>query len=424
MLPGTERVLAVSNKLAKTLRSTGGRIRSILGPGWLVMLADVDAPSLLTAMQSGYYLSYLMIPWLILLTIPLYFTQELTIRLALGSGRGIGEIIKDRYGKRAALSSLLLMMLIDGAAYLGEYASVAAVGLTLGIPVIASVLIILTLHTIIILLSGSYRRIEDILLLLSTLILVYLAAFIVIGLNPTALYESTELMFNPSSYSNVSYIGLLAANIGAAIMPWMLYYQSSAIVDKGLKPSHYTHERFETAVGAAISELLMVAGALIGYGLRIKGGSVDGFLNTLRSIRLIMGNYWFYAASVGLIAAATLAVFVISMGFAYGLGEYLGEPSGFRYRFRNAKVFYLFYLIEVIPAALLVLLSRNLANTIIDIMIFNSIALSVPLILLIRLTSDRRLVGSYAIGRVRALALYATAILILVLGVYAAVSSL
>ena len=414
-------MLAASNKLAKKLRGTMGLLRSILGPGWLVMLADVDAPSLLTAMQSGYYLNYLMIPWLILLTIPLYFTQELTIRLALGSGRGIGEIIKDRYGKGVALSSLLLMMLIDGAAYLGEYASVAAVGLALGVPVIASILFILTLHTIIILLNGSYRRVENILLLLSTLVLVYLAAFIAIGLNPTALYESTELMFNPSSYNNISYVGLLAANIGAAIMPWMLYYQSSAIVDKGLKPSHYTHERFETAVGAVISELLMVAGVLIGYGLRVKGGSIDGFLSALRSIRVVMGNYWFYAASVGLIAAATLAVFVISMGFAYGLGEYLGEPSGFRHRFRDAKVFYSFYLIEVIPAALLVLLSRNLASTIIDIMIFNSIALSVPLILLVRLTSDRRLVGSYAIGRVRAIALYIITIIILALGTYAAV---
>ncbi|MGC8569869.1 MAG: NRAMP family divalent metal transporter [Caldivirga sp.] len=416
-------MLAASNKLAGTLKGAGRVIRSILGPGWLVMLADVDAPSLLTAMQSGYYLSYLMIPWLILLIIPLYFTQELTIRLALGSGRGIGEIIKDRYGKRVALSSLLLMMLIDGAAYLGEYASVAAVGLTLGIPVVASILIILTLHTVIILFNGSYRRIENILLSLSALILVYLAAFAIIGINPNTLYEATELMFNPITYTNISYTGLLAANIGAAVMPWMLYYQSSAIVDKGLKPNHYTHERFETAIGAVISELLMVAGVLIGYELRVRGGSVDGFLNALSSIRVVMGNFWFYAASVGLIAAATLAVFVISMGFAYGLGEYLGEPSGFRHRFRDAKSFYLFYLVEVVPAALLVLLSSNLAKIIIDVMVFNSIALSVPLMLLIRLTSDSRLVGAYSIGKVRAIILYTVTVLILALGIYAALST-
>ncbi|MGC9135444.1 NRAMP family divalent metal transporter [Caldivirga sp.] len=416
-------MLATSNKLAGTLKGAGRVIRSILGPGWLVMLADVDAPSLLTAMQSGYYLSYLMIPWLILLIIPLYFTQELTIRLALGSGRGIGEIIKDRYGKRVALSSLLLMMLIDGAAYLGEYASIAAVGLTLGIPVVASILIILTLHTVIILFNGSYRRIENILLSLSALILVYLAAFAIIGINPNTLYEATELMFNPITYTNISYTGLLAANIGAAVMPWMLYYQSSAIVDKGLKPNHYTHERFETAIGAVISELLMVAGVLIGYELRVRGGSVDGFLNALSSIRVVMGNSWFYAASVGLIAAATLAVFVISMGFAYGLGEYLGEPSGFRHRFRDAKSFYLFYLVEVVPAALLVLLSSNLAKIIIDVMVFNSIALSVPLMLLIRLTSDSRLVGAYSIGKVRAIILYTVTVLILALGIYAALST-
>ncbi|MGC9226183.1 hypothetical protein [Caldivirga sp.] len=126
---------------------------------------------------------------------------------------------------------------------------------------------------------------------------------------------------------------------------------------------------------------------------------------------------------MGLIAAATLAVFVISMGFAYGLGEYLGEPSGFRHRFRDAKSFYLFYLVEVVPAALLVLLSSNLAKIIIDVMVFNSIALSVPLMLLIRLTSDSRLVGAYSIGKVRAIILYTVTVLILALGIYAALST-
>ncbi len=74
-------------RVSKSIKGIGDSFRVLLGPGWLTMLADVDAPSILTAMQSGYYTGLAMIPWLILLTIPLYFIQELTIRLRWVVGR-------------------------------------------------------------------------------------------------------------------------------------------------------------------------------------------------------------------------------------------------------------------------------------------------------------------------------------------------
>ncbi|WP_243680389.1 hypothetical protein [Vulcanisaeta souniana] len=78
-------------RVSKSIKGISDSFKVLLGPGWLTMLADVDAPSILTAMQSGYYTGGLaMVPWLILLTIPLYFIQELTIRAALGSGKGMG----------------------------------------------------------------------------------------------------------------------------------------------------------------------------------------------------------------------------------------------------------------------------------------------------------------------------------------------
>jgi Mn2+/Fe2+ NRAMP family transporter len=417
-------MLATSNKIAAIIDKSRRLIWSILGPGWLVMLADVDAPSILTAMQSGYSLGYLMVPWLILLTIPLYLVQELTIRLAIGSGKGLGEVIKDVYGKWIALASLVLMMAIDGAAYIGEYASIAAVGRLFGIPVAVSILAVLVFHTVVIMLGGSYKRVENILLATSAFILVYLAAFIIIGINPHALYQSLTRIINPRLYGDEDYVLLLSANVGAVIMPWMLYYQGSAIVDKGLKPQHYTHERFETAVGSVVSEALMVAGVVVGFALRINNGDLYGFQSALMSIKMIMGAAWLYVASVGMVAAALLAIFVISMGFSYGLSEYLGSKAGFRYRLRDAKLFYAFFAVEVIPAALIVLVTPNLAQVILDVMVFNSIALAMPLVLLIDLTRRRDVVGRYAIGGLRAVVLYILTALILGLGAYAIIGAL
>ena len=405
-------------RVSRGIREVGDSFRVLLGPGWLTMLADVDAPSILTAMQSGYYTGLAMVPWLILLTVPLYFIQELTIRAALGSGKGMGALLKEVYGSRVAAISLIAMLVIDGAAYIGEYAAISAIGLLFGVPVVISVALVLIFHTAIILMGGSYKRVENVLLAISAFILVYLMAFAVIPIKAQDIYGALMSVFQPSSYFNSLYVTLLTANIGAVIMPWMLYYQQSAIVDKGLRSEHYIHERFETVMGAIISEALMIGSLLVGYWLRIRGGAVDGFQSALLSISKVISPYWFIVAAVGMVAAALLAIFVISLGFAYGLSEYFGWPSGLSKRMREAKGFYAFYVVEIVPAALIVLLWRDLANLILGIMVFNAIALAIPTYLLINLTSRRDVVGDYAISRARAVALYVVTTALITAGIY------
>ncbi len=397
---------------------------ALLGPGWLVMLADVDAPSILTAMQSGYYTGFAMVPWLIILTIPLYFIQELTIRAALGSGRGMGALLREVYGSGVAAISLIAMIVIDGAAYIGEYAAISSVGLLFGVPVIVSVALVLAFHTAIIIMSGRYKRVENTLLAISAFILVYLIAFVIIPIKPQLVYDAFASALAPSSYVNSSYITMLAANIGAVIMPWMLYYQQSAIVDKGLGREHYTHERFETAMGAVMSEALMIGSLLVGYWLRVKGGDVDGFQQALLSIGRVISPYWLSVAALGMVASALLAIFVISMGFAYGLSEYFNWPTGFSRRVCEARGFYTFYAMEIVPAALVILLARYLADLILDIMVFNAVALAIPTYLLINLVSRRDVVGDYAISRARAAALYAITTAFIIAGIYAIIMAI
>ncbi|WP_148678351.1 NRAMP family divalent metal transporter [Vulcanisaeta distributa] len=411
-------------RVSKSIKGISDSFRVLLGPGWLTMLADVDAPSILTAMQSGYYTGLAMIPWLILLTIPLYFIQELTIRAALGSGKGMGTLLREVYGNKAAAASLIAMLIIDGAAYVGEYAAISAIGLLFGVPVVISVILVLVFHTVIILMGGSYKRVENVLLAISAFILVYLVAFAVVPIRAQEMYGALLSIFLPSSYSNSLYLTLLAANIGAVIMPWMLYYQQSAIVDKGLRREHYTHERFETVMGAIISETLMIGSLLVGYWLRVKGGVVDGFQSALLSISRIISPYWFIVAAVGMVAAALLAIFVISLGFAYGLSEYFGWPSGLSRRMCEARGFYAFYVVEVVPAALIILFMRDLVNLILGIMVFNAVALAIPTYLLISLVSRRDVVGDYTISRARAIALYVVTTALIIAGIYAIMTTI
>ncbi|WP_243666198.1 hypothetical protein [Vulcanisaeta sp. JCM 16159] len=89
----------------------------------------------------------------------------------------------------------------------------------------------------------------------------------------------------------------------------------------------------------------------------------------------------------------------------------------------EAKGFYAFYVVEIVPAALIILFMRDLVNLILGIMIFNAIALAIPTYLLIGLASRKDVVGDYAIGRARAIVLYIVTTALIIAGAYAVVTA-
>jgi Mn2+/Fe2+ NRAMP family transporter len=79
---------------------------SLLGAGLVVMLADTDAGSLITAAQSGAIWGYKLLALQFILMPILYIAQELTVRLGLATGMGHGELIKHYFGKTWAWLSV------------------------------------------------------------------------------------------------------------------------------------------------------------------------------------------------------------------------------------------------------------------------------------------------------------------------------
>ena len=79
---------------------------SVLGPGLVVMLADTDAGSLITAAQSGAVWGYKLLLLQFILMPILFIAQELTVRLGLVTGMGHGELIKQQFGKAWAWLSV------------------------------------------------------------------------------------------------------------------------------------------------------------------------------------------------------------------------------------------------------------------------------------------------------------------------------
>ena len=75
-------------------------VRSVFGPAWLVMMADVDAASVISPMKSGAYFLFGLILILIALVIPLYFIMEVAGRVGAATIKGLGELVRENFARR------------------------------------------------------------------------------------------------------------------------------------------------------------------------------------------------------------------------------------------------------------------------------------------------------------------------------------
>ncbi|EWG07920.1 MAG: natural resistance-associated macrophage protein [Candidatus Aramenus sulfurataquae] len=312
----------------------------LFGPAWLVMMADMDASSTLGAAETGAVFKYGLVWFLLLLTIPLYFVQEVSGRIGVATGKGFGEIIRENYSKRVAVLLTIPMWLTDMLTYVVEYLGIA-IGLSMvGIPPVVSMPMVFLLH-IFIVTKRKYIQAEKYLLLTSSVMVV---AF-VLNLAVRGIKPYTPFYFVPSP----EFLYLLAVNVGAVIMPFMLFFQASATAEKVKaisivktceKQEAVSHVRKETFLGALATEGLMVLVemAVAGIDPSTNFASAKDLENALFAIA---GTYSPLIFGIGLTSAGFLALVVISLGSAWGLLEALGVP-----RDRAFVV----YVLESVPA--------------------------------------------------------------------------
>jgi len=342
---------------------------AVWGPGLLVMLADTDAGSLITAAQSGSEWGYRMIlPELVLIPV-LYVVQEMTVRLGILTNKGHGALIRETFGRQWALLAALPLFASGVGALFTEYAGIAGVGELMGVPRTLTVPVAAA-FLIGVAMTGSYRRAE----------LVFIPA--VAMAHPSLSAIGRELGHLP--LGNSSYVFLLAANVGAVIMPWMVFYQQGAVLDKGLKPGNIPSERRDTAVGAGLTQLIMIAvvltfAATVGRShLGVKLHTVTEMSSALRPFLGAIGAKVLLGTAV--LGAALVAALVASLAGAWGIAEVFGWTHSLNERpDRNTAKFYLTYALAHVLGATIVLLSLNLVNVVIDVEVMNALLLPIVL---------------------------------------------
>jgi Mn2+/Fe2+ NRAMP family transporter len=373
---------------------------AVVGPGLVVMLADTDAGSVITAAQSGAQWGYRLLLAQLLLVPVLYICQELTVRLGVVTGKGHGALINEHFGKRWAWLSVGTLLLACLGALMSEMSGMAGVGLMYGIPTWVTVTAaVLGLSWIAF--SGSYLSVERIAILLGAFELVFV--FVAWRAHPDLAAMRRGLFDMPMG--NRDYLFLLSANIGAVIMPWMVFYQQSAVVEKRLGLDDLRAARWDTALGAVITQLIMVAVLVVTAATLARSG-VNKPLDTVQQIadaitpflgeqdgKLLFG--------MGMIGAALVASIVVTLTAARALGEILGYRHALEHTPREAPWFYATYTLVLVSAALIVTSGANLVSLGVGVQVMNAMLLPVVIgflyLLARRLPEPFRLKRGYAV---------------------------
>lgn len=386
--------LPVSSTRARWLR-----FAAVAGPGMVVMLADTDAGSVITAAQSGAQWGYQLLLLQLVLAPILFVVQELTVRLGIVSGKGHGDLIQQHFGRGWALLSVGTLVVACIGALLSELSGLAGVGLLFGVPVPLTMALIVA-ALLLMAYTGSYASVERIAMGIGAFELVFLV--VAWRAHPHAAAMLSGSLDIP--WRTPSYLYLVAANIGAVIMPWMVFYQQSAVVEKKLTVADLPAARWDTAIGAVITQVIMAA-VLIAtaatLGIKHSGVALDTVQQIAEAITPFLGEGGGKILfAMGMTGAALVATIVVTLTAARSLAEVLGVKHSLSHPPREAPWFYGVYTGALVAGGLFVASGVNLVTLSVGVQVMNALLLPIVLgflyLLARRLPAPYRLRGAYA----------------------------
>src|SRR3989338_7656006 len=85
----------------------------VFGPATITAMADNDAAGVATYSLAGAKFGYSILFVLLIVTVLLAITQEMGVRIAMVTGKGLGDHIRERYGVRMTIIVFTVLMIAN-----------------------------------------------------------------------------------------------------------------------------------------------------------------------------------------------------------------------------------------------------------------------------------------------------------------------
>jgi NRAMP (natural resistance-associated macrophage protein)-like metal ion transporter len=399
-----------------------GALLAVLGPGLLAGLSDDDPAGITTYSILGAKYGYELIWVLVVSTAALIVFYEVAVRLGAVTGKGLLTLVREHYGGRAAAAVLAALVVANVGTLCAEFAGVAAaMELLTGTSRYVSVPIAAVAVSALVL-RGSFRRVEHVLLALCAVFIAYVVDGILAHPDWGAAARGAVVPAIPLTREALL---VAVATVGTTLAPWGLAFIQSFVVDKRVKPDDLRYERIDVAVGAVLTVVIglfvIVACAAT---LHVAGIEVETARDAARGLEPLAGHAAATLFGLGFLGAALLAAAIVPLSTAYSISETLGRKADIDDSFTDARSFYLSFAgVTLVAAAIVLIPGAPLIQILFLTQALNAVLLLVMLPFLRRLGADRELMGEHALGRVgkwtTGLALGLIAVSVVALGVLA-----
>jgi NRAMP (natural resistance-associated macrophage protein)-like metal ion transporter len=401
---------------ARGVRRTVARRRrllmffAILGPGMITANAGNDAGGIATFASVGAEFGYSLLWILIPIAIGLGIVQEMCARMGAVTGKGLADLIRERFGVRWTALIMLSLLIANAGVTVSEFVGIAAAADLFGI----SRYIVVPLAAILVwwlVAKGSYQKVEKAFLLMS---LVFLGYIVSAFLSRPDWSSVAVGLVKPTVRLEHAFIFTLVAVVGTTISPYMQVYVQSSVVDKGVTSDNYASTKTDVWVGTVFAILIVffivvsTAATLHRSGIQISTAA-----DAAHALRPLAGRYAQTLFGVGLFGASMLAAGVLPLATAYSISEALGFEKGVSRSFREAPIFLgTFTFLVAFGAAIAVIPELPLFRVLLVTQVINGLLLPFVLFAILRLVNNRELMGAQVNGPLYNVAAWLTAVVV------------
>lgn len=371
---------------------------AVLGPGIIVNMVDTDAGGITTYSVSGARYGYNLLWVLTVTAVFLALIQEMIVRLGTVTGKGLAALIRERFSLRVTALVMLALLFTNFANTVSNFAGLAASLQLFHLPYhIFMPLLALAVWWLVV--KGTYKRVEKVFLVVSLVYVAYFISAVMAGPEWSAVGKA---LVTPRFSMETTYLVLAVTNIGTTIAPWMLFYQQSSIVDKGLDAEKMGYERADTLVGVFFAVvvgmfIIICCAAAFYYKPGVGAINITTAEEAAAGLAPIAGKYASYLFGFGLFSASLFAASILPLTTAYTICEAFGWEATLDRPYREAPQFYLTYTLFIIGSALLVMIPHvNLVLVMVASQTLNGVLLPVIVTYMMILANDRELMGEYA----------------------------
>ena len=374
------------------------RVLAAMGPGMVAALAGADAGGVATYSSAGALFGYGQLWTVPVMCLLLIVAQETAARMGCVTGKGFASLIREQFGVRMSTLAMLALLISNTTVTLSEFAGIASGFALFGIPAYVSVPIA-AVAIWALTMSGSYHRIEKILLLISCAFVTYVVAGVMVGPDWGDALNATLI---PRFSTDPQYFSVLVANIGTTIAPWMIFLAQSNVVEKNARAEDLPYQRIDTVTGSVVASaiswfIILTTGAV----LFPAGIAVNGAEDAASALAPLVGPYAEALFGAGLVGASFLAACVLPGITSSAICEAFGWERGADRSWQEAPVYRgIITAITFLSAVIVIIPNVDLFGIMMLAQVINGVLLPVLLVFMVLIAGDRHVMGRFANGRI------------------------